>query len=169
MSIFYPTQCLYKDFWSVPGATFEQRAPIYINCEVTKSRIGATIGAVIIIMIVVVMILIPVDKDWYKPVVIGVGLLLLVGNLISTLLAQRSAEVTIAQIRGEYETWKLGQPVEKQNLGEYSRYRAPLDVQLESANIIARPQRQQSQSSEFLTSGLGSFAGTLAAEYMKKR
>ncbi len=166
-SFFYPWECQYKDFWSVPGATFDERSKTYVACEGNKARVGAIIGAIVVILIIVVMLFLPVDKPYYKIGVIGVGALLLIGIAINGFFAEHFARVYVMQVQGEYDTWKQSQPLDKQKLGAYSLFRAPLDTQLEAARIMA-PRQQASTTQTSAAAGVGSFLGTLAADYMKQ-
>ena len=104
-SLFYPTQCLYKDFWSVPGDTIEQRSPIFIDCEITKARYSSVMLGLIIILITIILVFIPVNNMMYRPAVIGGGIIALLITISSSVFARHFAEMQIAQINGEYKTW----------------------------------------------------------------
>lgn len=118
-SLFYPEKCLNDDIWTIPGRTFEERAPLYIDCTITRTRVNNIIAIVVVLIICISLMFIPFQSHLPRFIIAGIGFLITGGLILGIFMAGRSARLTVEKLAGDYNTWKEGQAPADQNIGKF--------------------------------------------------
>jgi CDP-diglyceride synthetase len=118
-SLFYPAECLNDDIWTLPGKTFEERAPLFIECAGKRTTVHNIFAIVIVLIIAIALMFIPFENNLARFIIGGIATFIVGGMVLSIFMAKRSARLTVDQLSGEYNTWKEGQAAADQNIGKF--------------------------------------------------
>jgi hypothetical protein len=118
-SLLYPAECLNDDIWTIPGHTFEERGPRFIECAGTRATINNSIAIVIVLIITLALMFIPFENTTPRFIIGGIAMFIVGAMVFGMFMAKRSARLTVEQLAGEYNTWKEGQPPADQNIGKF--------------------------------------------------
>ncbi len=118
-SLFYPAECLNDDIWTLPGKTFEERAPLFIECAGKRTTINNIFAIVIVLIIAIALMFIPFETNIARFIIGGIALFIVGSLVLGIFMAKRNARLTVEQLSGEYNTWKEGQPPADQNIGKF--------------------------------------------------